>query len=178
MGLIRKAGLSTLNGLDRLMSIGSCRSPQWIVLSRIMSKSLKRTLLLSSQLAQSLRSAILIRVQQFSMCKEWYAFTNWSEVYFKCCNNTVSNLRQTHFQGMKQFSKAARDLIGMLQKIDGDNYPEVIPLIFKQYLCMHFGQHFFVKKYFSYHIRFLGPRRCAGCSSLMQARDSGFYGAQ
>ena len=171
MGLIRKAGLSTLNGLDRLMSIGSCRSPQWIVLSRIMSKSLKRTLLLSSQLAQSLRSAILIRVQQFSMCKEWYAFTNWSEVYFKCCNNTVSNLRQTHFQGMKQFSKAARDLIGMLQKIDGDNYPEVIPLIFKQYLRMHFDN-------FSYHVRFLGPRRCAGCSSLMQARDSGFYGAQ
>jgi hypothetical protein len=27
---------------------------------------------------------------------------------------------------MKQFSKAARDLIGQLQKIDGDNYPEVI----------------------------------------------------
>ncbi len=28
---------------------------------------------------------------------------------------------------MKQFSKAARDLIGQLQKIDGDNYPEVMP---------------------------------------------------
>ena len=37
-------------------------------------------------------------------------------------------------QGYKNFNKAARDLIGRLQKIDGDNYPEVDHVIW----CAHF----------------------------------------
>jgi hypothetical protein len=39
-------------------------------------------------------------------------------------------------QGYKNFNKAARDLIGRLQKIDGDNYPEVDYMICMIYMSI------------------------------------------
>lgn len=70
---------------------------------------------------------ILIRQQQYLMCKAWYILCLQKHIWITkiaLCWNQNFNTWYI-LQNWVSFSKVAHDLVMRMQKIDGDNYPEV-----------------------------------------------------
>lgn len=75
------------------------------------------------------------------MSKEWCVsfyvsgYKNFYNVLINPCE----------LQGLKNFNKAARDLVQRLQKIDGDNYPEVRFTFFFLLICEKLCNHIILR---------------------------------